>query len=71
MPVSYKQARDIIEDSDLSYKIVSLDSGISPEVLTKIKNDNYISLYSLERLANYLSKIVGKKLQPSDLCEFI
>lgn len=69
MSVSYKRLIDMIEDNDLSLTFVGEMSGVSPDTLTRIRQDKYVSLSSLEQLAKHMSKIVGKKLQLSDLCE--
>ena len=71
MSISYKKARDIIEDNDILYKIIRIDVGFSRETCARIQNDRHMSTHSLERLAKYLSKVTSKKLQPSDLFEFI
>jgi len=71
MAISYKKARDIIEDNDLLYKAIRIEVGFSRETCAKLQKDEHMNLYSLERLAKYLSRTTGKKLQPSDLFEFI
>ena len=69
MPISFKRAVSIIEDNDFSYEMISEKSGISTDTLTRLKNDKYVNLYTIERLAICLSQITGKKLQPNDLME--
>lgn len=68
--ISYRKVRDLIEDSDIQHKDIQVATGLSRDTLAKLGNDEYISMESLERLAKYLSKVTGKKLQPNDLFEF-
>jgi DNA-binding Xre family transcriptional regulator len=62
--------RDLIEVLDILHKDIQIDTGLSRDTLAKLEKDEYISMESLERLAKYLSKLTGKRLQPSDLFEF-
>jgi DNA-binding Xre family transcriptional regulator len=68
--ISYRKVCDLIEDLDIQHKEIQIATGLSRDTLAKLEKDEPISMDSLERLATYLSKMVGKKLQPSDLFEF-
>jgi DNA-binding Xre family transcriptional regulator len=69
--ISYRKVRDLIEDNDITHKDIRVATGLGKDTLAKLGNDEYISMDSLERLARYLSAITGRKLQPSDLFEFL
>jgi len=59
-----------MDELDLLHKNISIDTGLSADTLAKLEKNEYMSMESLERLARYLSKLTGKKLQPSDLFQF-
>jgi DNA-binding Xre family transcriptional regulator len=69
--ISYRKVRDLIEDSDIQHKDIQIATGLSRDTLAKLEKDEPVSMESLERLASYLSKVTKRKLQPSDLFEFI
>jgi DNA-binding Xre family transcriptional regulator len=68
--ISYKKLRDLIDELDLQHKDIQIETGLTRNTLAKLEKDASISMDSLEKLAKYLSKVAGKKLQPSDLFEF-
>lgn len=69
MGVSYRRLRELL----IKYKVKNYEmkksTGLSNNVLAKIKKDEYIQLDKLECIMGYLDEIVGRKLEYEDVME--
>ena len=63
--VSYKRLLHILVDRDLKLTNVIRDSGVSASVVTKINNNEYIRLDTLEKICIYLN------IRVQDAVEFV
>ena len=63
--VSYKRLLHILIDRDLKLTNVVRDSGVSASVVTKINNNEYIRLDTLEKICIYLN------IRVQDAVEFV
>jgi DNA-binding Xre family transcriptional regulator len=57
--ISYVQLREKVRESGLRWQDVKEQVGLSNEVIAKINKDDYITLRSLERFAEYFCCDIG------------
>jgi DNA (cytosine-5)-methyltransferase 1 len=57
--VTYRKLREKVIDSELKWKDIQEATGISNDVITKINKNDYITLRSLERFAEYFKCDIG------------
>ena len=52
--ISYKKLRLLLVDKEISWKKLIEGTGLSPEMAVKLRNDKSVSLYTLEKVCNFL-----------------
>ena len=65
MAVSYKRLLHMMIEKDVSNAQLMLDAGISANIITKLKNGQYIALDKVESIC------VAMGCTPNDILEFI
>ncbi len=69
MGVCYRKLRELL----IQYKVKNYEmkeaTGLSNNVLAKIRKDEYIQLDKLECIMGYLDGVTGKKLEFEDVME--
>ena len=65
MAVSYKRLLHMMIEKDVSNAQLMHDAGISANIITKLKNGQYIALDKVERIC------VAMGCTPNDILEFI
>lgn len=71
MGISYKGFRYKLDEYNIKAIDVSRDTGISPGVFTKLKNDEYVNLNTLELLCKYFRDKYNDNCNFGDLIEYI
>lgn len=57
--ITYRKLRDKVIESNLRWQDIKKDLGISNDVIAKINKNDYITLRTLERFADYFSCDIG------------
>lgn len=59
MGVEYRYLRMILADRKLEWVDIRKQTGISTRTMGKLKNDEYVDLATLEKIARYLKCEIG------------
>ncbi len=65
MSVSYKKLQHILIERDISHSQLMREANISANIISKIKNGQYIALYKVESICNALD------CTPNDILVFL
>lgn len=65
MAVSYKKLFHMLIDKELSFPQLQQMAGYSPNISTRLRNNSYVSLESLEKVCRVLDCTLD------DICEFV
>lgn len=57
--ITYRKLRDKVIDKNITWKVVKEELGISNDVVAKINKNDYITLRTLERFAEYFNCEIG------------
>jgi len=57
--ISYKKLRMRVHDKELKWQDVKRKVGVSNDVIAKINKDDYITLKTLEKFAEYFGCDIG------------
>jgi len=57
--ITYRKLREKVKENGLKWKEVQEAVGVSNEVIAKINRNDYISLKTLERFAEYFNCDIG------------
>jgi len=63
MAVSYDKLLKILEERNISHPELSRIAGVSANILTRIRRDEYISLESIEKICDVLEVGVDDVLE--------
>lgn len=63
MSVSYKKLQHLLIERDITFTDLQKQSGYSANITTKLKNNNYISMESLEKICKTLNCGVDEILE--------
>ena len=63
MAVSYDKLLKILEERNISHPELSRITGVSANILTRIRRDEYISLESIEKICDVLEVGVDDVLE--------
>lgn len=55
MAVTYKKLFHLMIDKGISNADLMANTGLSANIITRLKRDNYLSLDSIERICGYLN----------------
>ena len=59
MPITYKGFRIKCAENEKKLKQVKKDTGLSNDTISKLNNDGYVSVRTLEIVANYFNCDIG------------
>lgn len=57
--ITYRKLRDKVIDRNLTWKVIKEELGMSNDVVAKINKNDYITLRTLERFAEYFDCEIG------------
>lgn len=57
--ISYKKLRLLLVEKEISWQELIVGANVSQDVGVKLRNDKYVSIFTLEKLCNFLNVDVG------------
>lgn len=57
--ITYRKLRDKVIERNVTWKVIKEELGISNDVVAKINKNDYITLRTLERFAEYFNCEIG------------
>ena len=57
--ISYKKLRLLLVDKEITWQKLIEGTGLSPDMAVKLRNDKSVSLYTLEKICNFLDVDIG------------
>lgn len=55
MAVTYKKLFHLMNDNSISNADLMSNTGLSANIITRLKRDNYLSLDSIEKICKYMN----------------
>jgi hypothetical protein len=70
MSVNYDKLRMIMTKYRITGEMLRKETGITTTEAAKINKDIFLTLPSAIKIANYISKVVGKSVRIEDIMDF-
>jgi DNA-binding Xre family transcriptional regulator len=58
--ISYKKLRLLLVDREITWQKLIDGTGLSPDMGVKLRNDKSVSLYTLEKVCDFLNVDIGE-----------
>ncbi|HBD63501.1 MAG TPA: XRE family transcriptional regulator [Clostridiales bacterium] len=58
--ISYKKLRLLLVDREITWQELLDGTGLSPDMGVKLRNDKSVSLYTLEKVCDFLDVDIGE-----------
>lgn len=63
MPITYMKLREILAERNIKWTEIRKNCGISTDVIARINKNEYVSLQTLDKIAEYLKVDIGDIVQ--------
>lgn len=61
--INYKKLRVLMAEREISWPELIKGMGVSQDVGVKLRHDKYVSIFTLEKLCNFLDVDIGEVME--------